>query len=76
MKAVAEAVSSAATPSADRVIQAENPSMMPAVVSKAARRPPRMALRVTSAMSAPGVITSTAATPKKLRSSALLTPAL
>ena len=41
------------------------PAPMPSVVANAARRPPMNTLRETMAISAPGVIVSSAITPRK-----------
>ncbi len=50
-------------PSADANAQARQPAAMPSVVANASRRPPVKTLRATIAMSAPGVIVSSAITP-------------
>ena len=68
MNAVAEALSSAAIPSAEAAAHAKHPATTPTAVATAARMPPATALRVTSAMSAPGVTVSTAATAEKASS--------
>jgi hypothetical protein len=52
----AEALRIAAIPSTDAVAQINSPVSIPSAVSRAARRPPRSALRVTTAMSGRGVM--------------------
>ena len=58
----AEAATTAATPTAANTAHASTPSELPAVTSSASRRPPRTALRTTSAVAIPGVRVRTAAT--------------
>ena len=62
MKASVDAATTAAIPAAANTPQVSTPIELPAVVKNAARRPPREALRTTSAVVAPGVIVSSAAT--------------
>ena len=52
-------------PRADAAAQAISPQTIPSVTAKASRLPPDRAARVTRAMSAPGVIVSSIATPAK-----------
>ena len=62
VKASVDAATTAAIPAAANTPQVSTPIELPAVVKNAARRPPREALRTTSAVVAPGVIVSSAAT--------------
>src|SRR5829696_4715720 len=63
----AEAATTAATPTAANTAQARIPTELPTVTSSASRRPPRTALRTTSAVATPGVIVRSAATGRKAR---------
>ena len=59
--AISDAATSAEIPAIDSSAQATTPIELPAIVSTPARQPPRIALRTTIAVAAPGVIvTSTA----------------
>src|SRR5437763_900586 len=63
LNAVADVARMADNPSADPVAWITHPAQMPTIVSIARRRPTASTLRVTSAMSAPGRIVRSAATP-------------
>src|SRR3954454_17499074 len=68
VKTVAEAATIAATPAAASTPQTKMPRELPTVVLNACRRPPRAALATTSAVAAPGVRLSSAATGTKATS--------
>src|SRR4051812_15972512 len=61
MNATSDAATSAEIPAIDRTAQAITPSELPAIVSTPARQPPRIALRTTIAVAAPGVTVTRAA---------------
>ena len=65
MKASADVATTAATPIAAKQPQASTPTELPTVVASARRWPPVAALRTTSAVAAPGVTVSSAATGAK-----------
>src|SRR5689334_14256683 len=58
----ADAATTAARPAAASAPHARTPSELPAVHANASRRPPRAALRTTSAVAGPGASDSTSAT--------------
>jgi hypothetical protein len=62
VNAAADVATVVAIPTAAKQPQASTPTELPVVVRNAWRRPPRAALRTTSAVAAPGVIVSSAAT--------------
>ncbi len=66
--ACADVATTAAIPSAAKAPQANTPSELPTVVSSARRRPPRTALRTTSAVAGPGASVSSRATGTKAAS--------
>jgi hypothetical protein len=55
-KATSEAAISAEIPSSESSAQSSTPTSLPAIVRRPARQPPRIALRKTIAVPAPGVI--------------------
>ena len=68
MNATSEAATSAEIPAIDSSAQTTTPIELPAIVRTPACQPPRIALRTTIAVAAPGVIVTSAAIGRKAQS--------